>query len=199
MSQDSGVLSDTTRQEIPIALPADKKRRTGPVRRRTRLGSAHAIRCGTAAIAAGEKKTASATALSCPRTRRPRVRRVLRKRHAPSGQPAAPSASAKCSRIMGTWHASTRASHSRARYHNPEVIVRRSRPEPRRSIHVPHDDASIGLNAPRRVSHRYRHMGQKEHCVSVRSSVTKACGDPHRGQPTYRRVAICGNHAMVSV
>ena len=32
---------DTTRQEIPIALLADKKRRTGPVRGRTRLGSAH--------------------------------------------------------------------------------------------------------------------------------------------------------------
>ena len=96
------------------------------------LGSAPhtAIRCGTAAIAAGEKNTASATALSCPHTRRPRVCRVLRKRQAPSGQPAAPSASAKCSRMMGTWHASTSASHSKARYHNPEVIVRRSWPSP---------------------------------------------------------------------
>lgn len=32
---------DRMRQEIPIALLADKKRRTGPVRGRTRLGSAH--------------------------------------------------------------------------------------------------------------------------------------------------------------
>ena len=30
-----------TRQKIPIALLSDKKRRTGPVRWRTRLGSAH--------------------------------------------------------------------------------------------------------------------------------------------------------------
>ena len=64
---------------------------------------------------------------------------------------------------------------------------------------IPHDDASTGFNAARRVSHRYRHMGQKEHCVSVRSSVTKACGDPHRGQPTYRRVACFGNHTIDSV
>jgi hypothetical protein len=36
----------------------------------------------------------------------------------------------------------------------------------------------------RSVSQRYRHWGQKEHCVSVLSSVTKACGDPHRGHAT---------------
>ncbi len=68
------------------------------------LGSAPhtAMRCGTAAIAAGEKKMALPAAPSFSRALLPRARRLLRKRQAPSGQPAAPSASAKCSRSIGS-------------------------------------------------------------------------------------------------
>src|ERR1041385_8813340 len=36
----------------------------------------------------------------------------------------------------------------------------------------------------RRVSHTNLHMGQNEYTPSNRVSVTKACGDAHRGQAT---------------
>jgi len=46
------------------------------------------------------------------------------------------------------------------------------------------DATSTGSNRARPVSHKCRHSGQNEHCVSARSSVMKACGEPHRGQLT---------------
>ena len=45
------------------------------------------------------------------------ARTVMRKRQAPSGQPAAPSASANCSRIIETCPAAIRSSRNAARYH----------------------------------------------------------------------------------
>ena len=42
----------------------------------------------------------------------------------------------------------------------------------------------------------YSHCGQKEHCVSIRSKVTKAFGESHRGQSTYVRDADWSNGAM---
>src|SRR6187402_816346 len=66
------------------------------------------MRCGTAAIAAGEKKSASVP---------------LRKRHAPAGQSAPPSASAKYSPIITTWRRSIAASDNEARYHKRDVAA----------------------------------------------------------------------------
>jgi hypothetical protein len=60
------------------------------------------MRCGTAAMAAGEKKTACPCSSSF-RNLPLRVARVTRKRQAPCGQPAAPTASVKRSRILETW------------------------------------------------------------------------------------------------
>jgi hypothetical protein len=163
-----------SRQKIPVALLANEKRCARRIRGRARLGSAHGDKmrhCGYRGGREEDRLGHGPVILAHP----PRTSVTRAQEEAGAIWPAS-GPDRVCKVFTNHWNLA-----------RADQRIAQDRSIPQTGGHCVHGrKVATGFNGngARGVSHTYRHIGQKEDCVSTRSSVMKACGDAHRGQAT---------------